>query len=246
MSEIKIERIPTGIKGLDDLIEGGLPKGSTTLISGPPGTGKSIFCMNFLYNNAAKYGRKGLYVSFEQSEKEIKIQMSQLGLDHEIVEKGLIKILTQRPENPDLVFEIMKEAGKGGFELVVIDSLASIVTSPMSPERQLSMSQIQDAIIPLPMDVENLNRIKVKMIMEAVKGAGVTSLLTTEMVDGMNGYSRDTISEFLADAVIVLHHVEGEEGFRTLHIPKIRLTKQKSGIYNFEITKKGIEVKTQE
>ncbi|MDD5148397.1 MAG: ATPase domain-containing protein, partial [Candidatus ainarchaeum sp.] len=47
-----VERIPTGIKGFDELIEGGLPKGSVTLVAGTPGTGKSIFCSQIAYNNA--------------------------------------------------------------------------------------------------------------------------------------------------------------------------------------------------
>jgi KaiC/GvpD/RAD55 family RecA-like ATPase len=87
---------------------------------------------------------------------------------------------------------------------------------------------------------------KVKLILDTIKQTKATALLTSEIIRGQEGYSRDTLSEFLCDAIIVLHSVEGEDSFRTLTIPKMRLTKQKMGIYSFEIGKKGFIVKSSE
>lgn len=84
------------------------------------------------------------------------------------------------------------------------------------------------------------------MIINQLRKGHVTALLTSEMSKNSEWFSRDTISEFLCDGVVLLHAVEGEEGFRTLNIPKMRYTKQRAGIYSFEIGEKGIVVRSEE
>jgi circadian clock protein KaiC len=239
-----INRIATGIKGFDKLIEGGLPQGSLTLVSGNPGTGKSIFCMNAAYN-IAKTGSPALYISFEQTEDIIKEQLAQFGCDVDKA-KDKLKLLFLDPNNPEVMDTILKEAKKIKAEFIVIDSLASLTSGPSNQTSNYSVQQIMDSVIPVPIDAENLARMKVKMILDTIRDTKATALLTSEIIKGQEGYSRDTLSEFLCDAIIMLHTVEGEEGFRTLNIPKIRLTKQKSGIYSFEMDKKGISVKSSE
>ena len=59
-------RVPTGINSLDALIEGGFPRGSLILLAGNPGTGKTIFSMQFLFKGAEDYGESGIYVSFAE------------------------------------------------------------------------------------------------------------------------------------------------------------------------------------
>ncbi|MFH1442772.1 MAG: ATPase domain-containing protein, partial [Candidatus Micrarchaeota archaeon] len=59
-------RVPTGIPGLDELIEGGFEKGSVILVVGDTGTGKSTFAMQYLYNGATKYKEPGVYLTFEE------------------------------------------------------------------------------------------------------------------------------------------------------------------------------------
>ncbi|MEM2145791.1 MAG: ATPase domain-containing protein, partial [Candidatus Jordarchaeaceae archaeon] len=65
------ERIPTGIKGFDELIQGGLIKGETYIISGVSGAGKSIFSMEFLYRGASQFDEPGLYVTFEETRQSL-------------------------------------------------------------------------------------------------------------------------------------------------------------------------------
>ncbi|MDD3083777.1 MAG: ATPase domain-containing protein [Candidatus ainarchaeum sp.] len=239
-----VNRIATGINGFDELIEGGLPQGSLTLVSGNPGTGKSIFCMQAAYNVAAK-GKLALYVSFEQTEKILEEQLTQFGLDIKKL-NGKLKLLFLDPNDPDVMSTIQKEAKKINSEFIVVDSLASLTSGPSNQSANFTAQQIMDSVIPVPIDSENLARMKVKLILDTIRNTKATAMLTSEIIHGQDGYSRDTLSEFLCDAIIVLHSVEGEEGFRTLTIPKIRLTKQKSGIYSFEMTKKGIIVKSSE
>lgn len=239
-----ISRVATGIKGFDELVEGGFPKGSFTLISGNPGTGKSIFCMQTAFNVASK-GNPALYISFEQTEDVLKEQLLQFGFDFKKV-NGKLKLLFLDPNNPQVMDIILKEIKKIKAEFVVIDSLASLTSGPSNQTPNFNVQQIMDSVIPIPLDAENLARMKVKLILDTIRTTKATALLTSEIIHGQDGYSRDTLSEFLCDAIILLHSVEGEEGFRTLSIPKIRLTKQKSGIYSFEMTKKGIIVKSSE
>jgi len=239
-----VERIATGIKGFDNLIEGGFPKGSLTLISGNPGTCKSIFCMQTA-TNVAKRGTPALYVSFEQSEADIIEQLNQLGFDG--LKQKQLQIARLEPEDPQVMTKITDLAKKMNAGLIIVDSLASLTSGPSKPTaNNYTTTQILDSVIPVPMDSESLNRMKVKMILDAIKQTGATAILTSEIIKGQEGYSRDTLSEFLCDTIIVMHSVEGEDAYRTLNIPKMRLTKQKMGIYSFEIGKKGMIIKSSE
>ena len=71
-----VERVSTGIKGFDELVEGGFPKGHTILVSGMPGSGKSIFCLQALCNNAVR-GKNCLFISFEESVEDLHDQMKE-------------------------------------------------------------------------------------------------------------------------------------------------------------------------
>ena len=241
-----IERVETGIKGFDELVEGGLPQGSLTLVSGQPGTGKSIFCMQILYNNALKK-RNCLYITFEQSEEDIKKQMQRFNWKWEKLD-GSLKILSTELDDPAVLDKIQTEVKMGKYSLVAIDSLASLVGAPIPPERisTYSLEKIASSIVPIPQEEESLIRQKIKMIINQLRKGHVTALLTSEMSKNSEWFSRDTISEFLCDGVVLLHAVEGEEGFRTLNIPKMRYTKQRAGIYSFEIGEKGIVVRSEE
>jgi len=241
-----VERLCTGIPGFDKLIEGGLPKSSITLISGTPGTGKSIFCAQMLYANALK-GRKCLYLNLEQNEGRLENQMEQFGWDLKKVGKNL-KIAAVDSADPDLVEAVLTEIQKLNYDFIALDSLDSISTNPVSLDEidKLSLEKIAESVVPIALDVPNIGRLKLKRIFSAIARSKATAVLTSEKVEGAQGISRDTISEFLCDSILVLHAVEGEEGFRTLNIPKARMTKQKSGIYSFEIGKNGITVKSED
>jgi KaiC/GvpD/RAD55 family RecA-like ATPase len=77
---VRLERVKTGIDGLDNIIEGGLPKSSITLVSGPPGSGKSIFCFQFLYNGI-KNGERCLFLTLDKKVEGVIVQTRELGFD---------------------------------------------------------------------------------------------------------------------------------------------------------------------
>lgn len=78
--------VPTGIKGLDNVLGGGFPRNSIIIVAGNPGTGKTIFSAQFIYCGATEYGENGVYVSFAESRESFIENMKQFGFDFEKLE----------------------------------------------------------------------------------------------------------------------------------------------------------------
>jgi len=201
-----MERVATGVPGFDGLIEGGFPKNFTILLSGSPGTGKTIFGLRFLKEGLDK-GEKCAYITYSQAPKDIQDQASEFGWD-----MSRLEFLELRPEEFEEAL-----AGKH-YNRIVLDSLSSIAV----------------------MTRDSLGRFIMK-----TKEMGCTSVLISELPKESVWLSRDTISEFLTDGVIILKSVEAAgEVKNLLKVEKMRSTKieKKSNIYS--ITDKGFEVKS--
>ncbi len=201
-----MDRVKTGVPGFDELVEGGFPKNFAILLSGSPGTGKTIFSLRFL-KEGLDNGEKCAYITYSQSAKDIQDQAAEFGWDV----TGL-QFLELKPED----FEEMI-VGKQ-FNRIVLDSLSSIDV--------LTRKVLGSFIIKL-------------------KEMQCTSILVSELPKETAWLSRDTISEFLTDGVVVLKSVEAAgEVKNLLKIEKMRSTaiEKKSNIYN--ITEKGFEVKS--
>ena len=84
MTRIELSKAPTGIEGFDDITKGGLPVGRPTLVVGGPGSGKTLFAMEFLVNGASKYNEPGVFFSFEESEDELIKNVASLGFDVQV------------------------------------------------------------------------------------------------------------------------------------------------------------------
>ena len=127
----EMERIKTGIIGLDTIIEGGLPKNSITLISGPPGGGKSILCFQFLYEGV-KNGDKCLFLTLDKKVESILVQARELGFDfHLAIEKNLVKFQFLNI-NKKFVYEAMtNEILSGDYNRVVLDSITPLSEMPI-------------------------------------------------------------------------------------------------------------------
>lgn len=240
-----IERVATSIKGLDSLIEGGIPKGSVSLVVGTPGTGKSIFCLQVLYNNAVK-GKKCLYLDLEQAEGKIQKQMAQFGWDFEKVGKNLRIVSIDFP-NQGMIEFVLDEIQRLDYDLIVVDSLDSISSSPIETDDigKIGMEKIAEAVVPTLFDTQTVGRLKLKKIFSAIGKSKATAFLTTERIEGAQGISRDTISEFLCDNIIMMYYLGvGSAQYRSLQIIKMRLSNHEKDFVPFEIiTKKGVELK---
>ena len=124
------ELVETGIEGLDSILNGGIVKNAAVLISGNPGTGKSILGMQFLYNGVADHGEGGIYLTFEETEADIEEAALSIGFDQwpEFVENGDIKVYDKRTLLRDGDFSgtldrILDDLQSTNYDRLVLDSL---------------------------------------------------------------------------------------------------------------------------
>ena len=236
-----IDRIRTGINGLDNIIDGGFPGKSITLVSGPPGSGKSIFCFQFLYEGVKKE-EKCLFLTLDKKVNGLLVQAKKLGFDFQpSMEKKLAKFLFLNV-NKKLVYESMtNEILSGEYNRVVLDSITPLSEMPIyarSAETNFDSSIINSEEIPTNTNIP-VRRLHLRFIMDALEMAEATSIVTSELPMGSSLFSRDGISEFLADGVITLNF-DTTMDRRKLSVMKMRNTKHTLRPQDIEIGKGGI------
>lgn len=221
-----VNRVSTGIPGLDDLIDGGFPEGSVTLISGGAGCGKTIFCSQYLWHGLEN-GENCRFVSLEESVDDIKSDAKVFGWDFEKHEEdGSLKISYITPTAGERGFldKVNDLASAEGVTRLVIDSVSILLGSFGGEESEKR---------------DNMYR-----LIRRVKRSDATTLLTSEILDDeQNKLSRYGVAEFVADGVIALYYggMSGET-FRNLEVRKMRKTAHTPGTYPFKITDEGINV----
>lgn len=239
-----MERIKTGVNGLDTIIDGGLPKESITLVSGPPGGGKSIFCFQFLYEGV-KNGEKCLFLTLDKKVDGLLVQAKELGLDFQpAIEKKLAKFLFLNT-NKKFVYEAMtNEIISGNYDRVVLDSITPLSEMPIFMRNTDDISMDTSLATPedLPSDA-NLptRRIHLRYIMNALETSKATSVVTSELPVGSALLSRDGISEFLADGVITLA-LDPMMDRRKISVMKMRNTKHSLKPRDISIDSGGIKI----
>lgn len=229
-------RVQTGIKGFDKLLEGGFPRGKIILLSGTPGTSKTIFALQFLYNGATQFNEKGLYVSFEEREQSLKSQALQFGWDFDKLEKADKMKIISIPANSikeTTAFEIISMAKKNSVKRLVIDSLSTLsINTPTTYSKVTDLTEISIKRFMYTF-INDLRDIR----------DGVTSLLISQTADGQ--LSRDTVSEFICDGIVHINYETlGGKYSRTLTIRKMRETKNDEDVHPLEISNKGVIVHT--
>lgn len=238
-----VEKIRSGVKGFDELVAGGIPKNSLVLVTGGPGTGKSILTQQILVNNA-RNGLKCTYVSFEQKAEEIKKQMDCFDWNiDELTRDGSLQIISMDPASPKL----MERLGEIKSDMLVIDSLSSMIAVPLVAKEigQTKMVEIGGKFVNVPLDIESLNRMQIKSVLDILRKLGNTTFVISEILEGSTGLSRDTLSEFIADGVIIMNYTPmiGQTN-RSIQVRKMRLTKIKPGSFSFDFSEKGIELES--
>ncbi len=216
------DRVKTGVPGLDGLIEGGFVKGSSVLITGSTGTGKTIFCCQFLWEGLQN-GEKCMYITFEELPEEIKADAKVFGWNlEEYEEKNKLIITFKDPfQATDITTRLENEIRQAGISRVVIDSTSLLGLYFKDPHE--------------------IRRELYKLI-NALKASGATSLLTAEAPEN-NGISRFGVEEFVVDGVVCLHYtgIGGQEGSH-LQIRKMRRTKINKEFYPLLFTDKGLKL----
>lgn len=224
-----VDRISTGIPGLDDLIEGGVPEGSVTLVSGGAGTGKTILCSQFLWH-WLKQGENCLFVSLEEEPEEIKEDAHEFGWDFQQYEDaGAFEIVYLNPFKGDGAFSdrILEFIERNDASRVVIDSTSVMGMYDDRPGKV---------------------RERLYSLIRKLRRGHTTSIITAEIPRGdSDAISRFGVEEFVADGVIVLRGlgVGGEMG-RRMRIEKMRKTDIAEDIFPMDIGENGIVVEEPE
>ncbi|MFP4423760.1 MAG: RAD55 family ATPase [Candidatus Woesearchaeota archaeon] len=246
-----MNRIPTRIKGFDELIQGGFPEHSIVLLSGSPGTGKSIFGMEYIYKGALHHGDVSMYVSFEQSPKDLREQAKQLGFSEiERLEQEGTVILSCIPVNEinkDSVYQIITTAREAGAKRLVVDSLSALsINAPVYAQSEdMMMHDVvgNNTILSPPIIGDDIKKNFIYRFVSDVKAIPTTAILISEIPENASRLSSDGVSEFAADGVVLLSFESlGGEFPRSLSIRKMRKTKNNEDTHPFDITSEGIKI----
>ena len=222
------ELVSTGVEGLDSILSGGITERSTVLVSGNPGTGKSIFGIQYLHTGATEYDERGVYVSFEEDEEDIRQAAASIGFEGfgDLVDDGEIVILDKRDMLRDADFSqavdrLLEVLEDGEFDRLVLDSLSMF---------QLFFEEEQE------------KRTYLLKFSDILKANGLTSLLINEQ----GAVFPDTevgLENFLTDGNIYFIQTPTESGVnRYVWVAKMRKQDIDTDIFPMEIGEGGITV----
>lgn len=218
-------RSKTGIAGFDDLLGEGIPRGSSLLIAGVAGTGKTVLLLEFLYRGA-QAGEKGIIFSFEETEERLRAAARGLGwdLDREI-ERGMVEVVFIA--QPNILVEqhllmIRERVEALQARRVAIDSVSVFLHKIKDPQ---------------------INREKVFQLASIIQNAQAVGFFATDIPYGANQISRFGVEETVVDGVVLLSSTEeGFERRRYIEVYKLRNTAHLKGRHRIAIGPDGMTV----
>ncbi|HZL68581.1 MAG TPA: circadian clock protein KaiC [Candidatus Limnocylindrales bacterium] len=228
----QLHKTPTGIKGFDEITEGGLPKNRTTLFSGSTGTGKTLLGIDFLINGATRYDESGVFMSFEETEDELYEDVASLNLNLQklVSQKKILldHVLLERRDiqekgdfNLEGLFVRLEHAIDSiGAKRVVLDSIESVFAG------------VTDA---------GILRLEIKRLFRWLKEKQVTAIVTGELAQG--SFTRHGLEEYISDCIILLdNRVREQISTRRIRVIKYRGSNHGTNEYPFVIDKGGLSV----
>ena len=228
----QLQKCLTGIKGFDEITEGGLPKNRITLVSGGPGAGKTLLGIDFLVNGVMKYKERGVFMSFEETEAELYQDVDSLNLDlYDLVAKKEIAfehVLLSRSDIQD----------KGEFNLEGLFVRLELAIDAIGAKRV-----VLDSIESLFVGITDLGilRLEIKRLFRWLKQKQVTSIITGEQ--GENTFTQHGLEEFISDCIILLdNRVRQQVSTRRIRVIKYRGSNHGTNEYPFVIDKDGLSV----
>jgi circadian clock protein KaiC len=235
------KRIITGIEGLDELLQGGYPQGSVILIAGTPGTGKTIVCFQYI-NAGIKNGEKCLFLTSDERIQNLISQAKKFGFDFDAaMTSGQLKFMYLDLEKRTVHKEMETEIRTGKYSRVVLDSLTPLSEMPVwvvSRGSEIIPPENSASSVPIPIDSIQAVRMHVRRLLSILEGDDCTALVTSEVAEGARNLSRDSVSEFLVDGILVLD-LDPSMDRRKLTVRKMRGTKHTLKPRDIEINSKG-------
>jgi KaiC/GvpD/RAD55 family RecA-like ATPase len=223
-----IELTKTGIDGLDDILNGGIVRNSTTLISGNPGAGKSIFGLQYIYNGVDLFDEDGIYLTFEENKEDLRQAAESIGFEdwQQYVEAGRIKVYDKqvllRENDFSAALDILlDDLDSDEYERLVLDSLT---------------------MFQLFFESEREKRTYLLKFTDILRENDLTTLMTNEQ-GTVFPETEIGLENFLTDGNIFLLQTPTDSGVnRYVWVAKMRKQNIETDIFPMEITEGGITV----
>lgn len=224
-----MDKVKTGVNGLDEMLFGGIPRSSTVVVMGSFGTGKTTLGLQFL-NEGLAVGEKGIYISLEEDKESILADAEAHGWDMRgKMDAKQLEIVKLEPTDAKVTIQRIKSElpdfiKKFGASRIVVDSVS---------------------LLNMLFDNDHDRRTNLFNLAQMIKKTGATLILTAEVKDDNPFASRDGLIEYVADGVISLRYIEltdRNELMLSLRIIKMRRTDHSRKITPYSITNKGLEV----
>src|SRR6476646_7021793 len=227
-----IAKTKTGISGLDEITNGGLPQGRPTLICGGPGCGKTLMAIEFVVRGATLYNEHGVVMTFEEKTEELTLNVASLGFDLEKLQRNkklrLDYVHIDRSE-----IEETGEYDLDGLFIRLEHAIDSIGA------KRVVLDTIENLFAGL--GNETILMAELRLLFGWLKEKGVTAVITGEKGDGM--LTRQGLEEYVSDCVILLEHrIFNQISTRLLRIVKYRGSMHGTNEYPFLIDEDGISV----
>lgn len=231
-ANFKFPKTPTGVEGLDEITEGGFPKGRPTLICGGAGCGKTLLSMQFLIKGITEFDEPGVFMSFEEPSNDLSLNVRSLGFDLEKLkaEKKLVvdHVRVERSE--------IEEAGEYDLDGLFVRLGYAIDTVKA---KRVVLDTLESLFSGL--DNQAILRAELRRLFHWLKDRGVTAVITGER--GEATLTRQGLEEYVSDCVIMLdHRVIEQVSTRRLRIIKYRGSTHGTNEYPFLIDEDGISV----
>jgi circadian clock protein KaiC len=229
---VPLQKVPTGIRGLDEITGGGLPKGRATIVCGGPGCGKTMLGVEFLVRGALEFNEPGVLMAFEETPQDIASNVASLGFDiQDLADKKKLSLdyISVDPSEiqetggydlEGLFIRLQDAADRIGAKRVMFDTVEALFSGFSNP---------------------GILRTEFRRLFRWLKERALTTILTAERGDGT--LTRHGLEEYVSDCVILLdHRINDQISARRMRIVKYRGTKHGADEYPFLIDEEGISI----
>jgi circadian clock protein KaiC len=227
-----LEKCPSGIRGLDEITAGGLPRGRTTLVCGGPGCGKTLMATEFIVRGIRNFKEPGAFMAFEEREEDLIKNSASLGFD-------LRQLIRQKKLAIDFVHLERSEIEETGeYDLSALFARLGGIIDEVGAKRVV-LDTLETLFAGLPNQA--IVRAELRRLFRWLKEKGVTAIITAEQ--GKETLTRHGLEEYVSDCVIFLdHRVNNQIATRRLRVVKYRGSTHGTNEYPMMIDDQGLSV----